>query len=1206
MAATTIQVRTSTRYRLAQLKSDPRETYDELLRKMMALIPEGDEEGQFTEASEGSIGEVSLFADDAISEHPDSDKAGSDFNVETQVGPDSMKQARQTEISSTSDRGSLPSEEAGPLPDGGITFVQGKILYQNVITEDEAGKWLQGGLGLPEAHPYREGLDENDRTGMHSQYVDDEPGATQILLFFDFIDIQIAQGGVDHDRLKVQYYRVGEANPHTAWDSEIDGRQNAMDGRECRIIGMDELSCVNLWIVVRDDNPWIRKEYVRLWSDTDGIVYGGYNVKKVARDNWRLPVRWAEVQIWAMIGYYPIELLDRTFTSYDGQFMSRPIPNSNGLDIGVYVYASNCLWSPCNTIIPERGEVATIGGALYYELYGPYIGVGGGTLNLGEKYISDGQNSAWIVFNTLQNGYDYLADGPAHWAPGKVRARWEYGHHEDYSWYTNGGDILLDQYDAQGLDPVLHEYGHFVMYKAYGDYSWGCNRRDSDCSHVWQGIVVAPMAWMEGWADFFPIPVQLFWGMGNEYFDKYGPDGYRMHISLEDRPWWTGADHTEGAIAAALYDIYDSNNDGLDYYNGGFLKIWNTLRLGQDPNNRQLVFADWWHAWKYHANPSAFDVHFAKMCIYENTINYNALPWVAGLEIVTPPSNGWYRGTIQVHAQIGEDDPEDLPYLVFEFQHCCDSGWGPFYHSEPASPGWHTASWDTTAHPDVNNWFRALVSDGMESVWSDIIFIVDNTPPSAPGTPTCASGDERDGIFTLGWTPGSDPSPGSGVWQFELQQRISPDGLWNTISSTIPWSSWVTYVVGYLSPGAYDFQVRSEDRAGNWGPFSETATITIPWDVKKTGDNPPPRGQAKDSDVAVDASGNSHIVWSDNRYGNYEIFYKKVDSQWEDVGPEIRLTTTSGDSVTPTIAVTSSGTIYVLWSEFVNGNWQIWGATYHAGSGWSNVPSWTSGGTGQDLKQPDAAVDSYGNLYYTHRKVSASTKSVAESILAWRYPSGPTWGVTIYTMSGPVITPPHMDRLFSPRIGVSALNEIHVVWSRGPAYPVESGTSWIYYKKYVYPKLGPLVQLGTDHDAPRSVSISVASSRVYTAWDRYVNDFDICFRKSNNNGVDWPTNLLSCDTSAGNQVSPDIGAGPNGKVYLTYTDNSRGHYELYLKKSTGYGDTGTWSSPIRMTNTLGDSRYQHISMDAMWGKFSIVFADNRDGTWQIYFLAKWL
>jgi hypothetical protein len=47
---TSIRMNASTRDRLARLKSNPRETYDELLRKLMALIPEGDEEGRFTDA----------------------------------------------------------------------------------------------------------------------------------------------------------------------------------------------------------------------------------------------------------------------------------------------------------------------------------------------------------------------------------------------------------------------------------------------------------------------------------------------------------------------------------------------------------------------------------------------------------------------------------------------------------------------------------------------------------------------------------------------------------------------------------------------------------------------------------------------------------------------------------------------------------------------------------------------------------------------------------------------------------------------------------------------------------------------------------------------------------------------------------------------------------------------------------------------------
>jgi hypothetical protein len=47
---TTIQVTPATRDRLAALKSSPRETYDELLNKLLALVPRGDDEGVYTDA----------------------------------------------------------------------------------------------------------------------------------------------------------------------------------------------------------------------------------------------------------------------------------------------------------------------------------------------------------------------------------------------------------------------------------------------------------------------------------------------------------------------------------------------------------------------------------------------------------------------------------------------------------------------------------------------------------------------------------------------------------------------------------------------------------------------------------------------------------------------------------------------------------------------------------------------------------------------------------------------------------------------------------------------------------------------------------------------------------------------------------------------------------------------------------------------------
>lgn len=50
MGTTSIQIDAKTRARLAKLKSSSRETYDDLLNKLMELVPQGDEEGLYTDA----------------------------------------------------------------------------------------------------------------------------------------------------------------------------------------------------------------------------------------------------------------------------------------------------------------------------------------------------------------------------------------------------------------------------------------------------------------------------------------------------------------------------------------------------------------------------------------------------------------------------------------------------------------------------------------------------------------------------------------------------------------------------------------------------------------------------------------------------------------------------------------------------------------------------------------------------------------------------------------------------------------------------------------------------------------------------------------------------------------------------------------------------------------------------------------------------
>lgn len=55
VAYTTIQLSTETRDLLNGLREYRRETYDELLRKLLLLVPEGDGEGKYTAAFRAKI-----------------------------------------------------------------------------------------------------------------------------------------------------------------------------------------------------------------------------------------------------------------------------------------------------------------------------------------------------------------------------------------------------------------------------------------------------------------------------------------------------------------------------------------------------------------------------------------------------------------------------------------------------------------------------------------------------------------------------------------------------------------------------------------------------------------------------------------------------------------------------------------------------------------------------------------------------------------------------------------------------------------------------------------------------------------------------------------------------------------------------------------------------------------------------------------------
>ena len=76
--------------------------------------------------------------------------------------------------------------------------------------------------------------------------------------------------------------------------------------------------------------------------------------------------------------------------------------------------------------------------------------------------------------------------------------------------------------------------------------------------------------------------------------------------------------------------------------------------------------------------------------------------------------------------------------------------------------------------------------------------------------------------------------------------------------------------------------------------------------------------------VARDANDDLHIVWSDQRTGEYEIYYKKVDPAGRVLVEDQRLTTTASRSMFPAVAVDGLGSVHIAWLDDRGGIWNVY------------------------------------------------------------------------------------------------------------------------------------------------------------------------------------------------------------------------------------------------------------------------------------------
>ena len=400
---------------------------------------------------------------------------------------------------------------------------------------------------------------------------------------------------------------------------------------------------------------------------------------------------------------------DLTVSNCDGLFLGICI--AGGQEPYVRVRASN-----------TAGQVTTGGGSIYTwftTVFGTQSD--GATLNVGNwtNPNSNAQNGAWMIFSIqdgLMRGWNYLANiaTPSRITPfTRTRYPFESGAH----YHTGNDEIHIPNIlTARSPSVILHEYGHHIMESYYAAFPPNL----CPSPHFINGSHNVQCAWTEGVPSWFG---QQMLGT-SVYTDLNG--GFAVNYETNN-PGNTG-DTVESRVTAAMWDIADGPNDGVDTYAEGFNPQWKTFELQDDTTYFQFYTA-------HRSGKTNFRKYNIKKSTFQNTIDYNSRPFVVMTNL-----SGWQSGNILAQATIFDADPEDKTFLSTQFFNCatgpvsvCSSIGTDTTESGICTTGCgFSRTWNSAGVNDPTRWFRGIVSDGMESRSdsTNSFFGVDNTDPT--------------------------------------------------------------------------------------------------------------------------------------------------------------------------------------------------------------------------------------------------------------------------------------------------------------------------------------------------------------------------------------------------------------------------------------------------------------------------------------------
>ena len=355
-------------------------------------------------------------------------------------------------------------------------------------------------------------------------------------------------------------------------------------------------------------------------------------------------------------------------------------------------------------------------------------------------------------------------------------------------------------------------------------------------------------------------------------------------------------------------------------------------------------------------------------------------------------------------------------------------------------------------------------------------------------------------------------------------------------------------------------------------------------------------GDQHGQSIASDVAGGVIVTWMDHRNGNYDIYAQRLDStgtaRWTTNG--VALCTATGDQVSPSIVTDGAGGAIATWSDYRNGNYDIYAQRISA----SGVVQWATNGVALCTATGDQGgativTDGAGGAIVTW----ADYRNGNDDIYARRILAG---GTVQWTVDGVALSAATGDQ-YSPAIVSDGVGGAIVAWSDW-----NSGNPDVYAQRV---NAAGAVQWGAngvtlciaggDQSFP-AIASNGASGAIVTWVDRRNGNPDIYARRVNASGsAQWGPDGVALCTNTGSQAEPRIVADGTGGAIVAWSDARSDADDIYAQRINDSGVSQWTSNGVAVCTATGGQDYPGIASDSAGGAI-VVWEDTRNGPGDIY------